>query len=90
MPKVEKIRGLNLPGTPRTTLASRGIPLLYFTYFPILEAYDASLLDEGIDSMQYNSPAVKNCLGYAVAHLVKALCYKSEGSSPVGVIGIFH
>ena len=28
--KVEKIRGLKLPGTPRATSASRGIPLLYF------------------------------------------------------------
>ena len=31
VPKVEKIRGLNLPGTPRATSACRGIPLLYFT-----------------------------------------------------------
>jgi hypothetical protein len=36
--KVEKIRGLNLPGTPWATSACRGIPLLYFytslvTYF---------------------------------------------------------
>ena len=30
MPKVKKIRGLNLPGTPRATSACRGIPLLYF------------------------------------------------------------
>jgi hypothetical protein len=30
--KVEKIRGLNLPGTPRATSASRGISLLYFTH----------------------------------------------------------
>ena len=30
VPKVEKIRGLNLPGTPKTTSACRGIPLLYF------------------------------------------------------------
>jgi hypothetical protein len=28
MPKVEKIRGLNLPGTPTATSACRGIPLL--------------------------------------------------------------
>jgi hypothetical protein len=32
VPKVGKIRGLNLPGTPRATSAFRGIPLLYF-YF---------------------------------------------------------
>ena len=31
VPKVEKIRGPNLPGTPRATSACRGIPLLYFT-----------------------------------------------------------
>ena len=31
VPKVEKIRDLNLPGTPRATSACRGIPLLYFT-----------------------------------------------------------
>ena len=31
MPKVEKIRGLNLPGTPWATSACCGIPLLYFT-----------------------------------------------------------
>ena len=31
MPKVEKIWGLNLPGTPRATSACRGIPLLYMT-----------------------------------------------------------
>ena len=30
VPKVEKIRGLTLPGTPRATSACRGIPLLYF------------------------------------------------------------
>jgi len=30
VPKVEKIRGLNLPGTPRATSVCRGIPLLYF------------------------------------------------------------
>jgi hypothetical protein len=30
VPKVEKIRGLNLPGTPRATSACRGMPLLYF------------------------------------------------------------
>jgi hypothetical protein len=29
VPKVEKIRGLNLPGTPRATSACRGILLLY-------------------------------------------------------------
>jgi hypothetical protein len=28
VPKVEKIRGLNLPGTPRATSASRGYLLL--------------------------------------------------------------
>ena len=32
VPKVEKIRGLNLPGTPRATSVCRGIPLL-FTLF---------------------------------------------------------
>jgi hypothetical protein len=31
VPKVEKIRDLYLPGTPRVTSAWRGIPLLYFT-----------------------------------------------------------
>ena len=31
VPKVEKIQGLNLPGTPRATSACRGIRLLYFT-----------------------------------------------------------
>jgi len=30
VPKVEKIRGLNLPGTLRATSACRGISLLYF------------------------------------------------------------
>ena len=30
VPNVEKIPGLNLPGTPRATSACRGIPLLYF------------------------------------------------------------
>ena len=30
VPKVEKIRGLNLPRTPRATPACRGIPLLLF------------------------------------------------------------
>jgi len=30
VPKVEEIRGLNLPETPRATSACRGIPLLYF------------------------------------------------------------
>jgi len=30
VPKVEKIRSLNLPGTPRATSVCRGIPLLYF------------------------------------------------------------
>jgi hypothetical protein len=29
VPKVEKIRGLNLPGTPRATSACRGRPLLF-------------------------------------------------------------
>ena len=33
VPKVEKIRGLNLPGTPKATWACREIPLLYFTCF---------------------------------------------------------
>ena len=32
MPKIEKIRGLNLPGTPRATSACCGITLLYFAY----------------------------------------------------------
>ena len=32
MPNVEKIRGLNLPGTPRATSACRGMPLLFFTF----------------------------------------------------------
>jgi len=32
--KVEKIQGLNLPGTPGATSACRGIPLL--TYFVVL------------------------------------------------------
>ena len=31
VPKVEKIRGLNLTGTPRATSACHGIPLLYIT-----------------------------------------------------------
>jgi hypothetical protein len=55
-----------------------------------LEAYDAGLLDEGIDSIQNNIPAVKHYLGYSGAHLFEALCYKPEGSSPIGVIEIFH
>jgi hypothetical protein len=29
VPKVEKIRGLNLPGTPKTTSTCRGRPLLF-------------------------------------------------------------
>jgi len=33
VPKVEKIRGLNLPGTPRATSACRGMPLFYFIIF---------------------------------------------------------
>ena len=33
VPKVEKIRGLNLPRTPRTTSARRGIPLLFNMHF---------------------------------------------------------
>jgi hypothetical protein len=40
VPKVEKIRGLNLHGTPRATSASRGIfyfTLLYFTLLYIVE-----------------------------------------------------
>ena len=32
VPKVEKIWGLNLPGTPRATSACRGTPLLYCLY----------------------------------------------------------
>jgi hypothetical protein len=32
VPKVEKIRGVNLPGTPRATSACRGIPLLYLIW----------------------------------------------------------
>ena len=35
--KVEKIRGLNLPGTPWATSACRGIPLLFFLLFIIYE-----------------------------------------------------
>jgi len=31
VPKVKKIRSLNIPGTPRATSACRGTPLLYFT-----------------------------------------------------------
>ena len=46
------------------------------------------LLGEGMDNVQNNNPAVKHCLGYAVAHLVEALCYKPVGS-PTGVIGIY-
>jgi len=34
VPNVKVIRGLNLPGTPRATLACHGTPLLYFyVYF---------------------------------------------------------
>ena len=33
VPKVEKIRDLNLPGTPRATSACRGVPLLYLLIF---------------------------------------------------------
>ena len=32
VPKVEKIRGLNQPGTPRATSACRWIPLLLYNY----------------------------------------------------------
>ena len=39
VPKVEKIRGLNLPGTPRATSACRGIPLLFII---LLEAIDTN------------------------------------------------
>ena len=42
-------------------------------------AYDAGLLGEGMDSIHNNSAAVKHYLGYSVAHLVDALCYKPEG-----------
>ena len=39
-----------------------------------------------------NKVSVEVGLGYAVAHLVEALCYKRkvEVSIPDGVIGIFH
>ena len=33
VPKVEKIRGRNLPGTPRATSACRGIPLLTYCLY---------------------------------------------------------
>ena len=33
VPKVEKSRGLNLPGTPRATLVCRGIPLFFYTIY---------------------------------------------------------
>ena len=33
VPKFEKIRGLNLPGTPRATSACRGIPLFYLCIY---------------------------------------------------------
>jgi len=36
VPKVEKIRGLNLPGTPRATSACRGTPLLYILFIIII------------------------------------------------------
>ena len=41
VPKVEKIQGLNLPGTPRATSACRGTPLLYFIH--IFTSYRGSL-----------------------------------------------
>jgi hypothetical protein len=41
VPKVEKIRDLNLPGTPRATSACRGTPLLYFY---IIKLQDTKLL----------------------------------------------
>jgi hypothetical protein len=36
VPEVEKIRGLNLPGTPWATSACRGIPLLFYILFIII------------------------------------------------------
>jgi len=37
VPKVKKIRGLNLPGTPRATSACHGKPLLYFLLTYLLQ-----------------------------------------------------
>jgi len=56
----------------------------------MLGIYVAGLPGEGINNIKNNSPAVKRCLGHVVAHLVEALCYKPEGSSPIRVNGIFH
>ena len=64
--------------------------LVYCYCFSILGAYVAGLPGEDIHNIQNNSPAVKQCLGHVVAHLVDALCYKPEGSSPIGVNWIFH
>ena len=45
MPKVEKIRGLNLPGTPKATSACRGIPLLYYLpYYSLLSFFFCCVL----------------------------------------------
>jgi hypothetical protein len=40
VPKVEKVWGLNLPGTPRATSACRGITLLYLSSKVDLESKD--------------------------------------------------
>jgi hypothetical protein len=46
MLKVEKIRDLNLPGTPWATSASRGIPLPHFTLLDILDKDVANIISK--------------------------------------------
>jgi hypothetical protein len=56
VPKVEKIRGLNLPGTPRATSACRGIPLLYFIRSSVINS------DENFQIRQFHKKTIYKCM----------------------------
>ena len=93
--KVEKIRCLNLPGTPMATSTCRGIPLLYFTL--LLHLWYSWMFEEIVNStraaiLRYIIVNIYNCratntiltivhiiVGHAVAQLVEALRYNPEG-----------
>jgi hypothetical protein len=73
VPNVEMIWGLNLPGTPKTTSACRGTPLLYFT---VRGWVDPRVIERQWGLCQWKIPMIEPATFRLVAQCLIQLRYR--------------
>ena len=94
VPKVEKIRGLNLPGTPRATSACRGIPLLLLFLYCSVLYHDRNGLIFGLISANYIQWRLVMALGKDSTQKLRELAFHFDtvysGTKEKLPLWVFH